>query len=83
MTKRRRRRHHLVTPLVSIAALAGLALLVWWLLQGRPLAERTEPQHVEQPRAKPDPALGGEDLTAAERQSLQEILKRHGAVEGK
>jgi hypothetical protein len=81
MTKRRR--HHPVVPLVSIAALALLALLVWWLLQSRPLPERTEPQHVEQPRAKPDPALGDEDFTAAERQSLQEILKRHGGGDGK
>lgn len=79
----KRRQHRSVVPLVLLTALTGLALLVWWLIQSRPVAERTEPQRVEQPSPKGDAIPGGEDFTAAERQSLQEILKRHGGGEGK
>ncbi len=76
-SKRRRRRNWLVfLALVAAAALVGA--YVWSALRpAQPASAPTEiPSRVQQPRA---PATHGEDFTAAERQGLQDALRRHGA----
>ena len=76
-SKRRRHRNWLVfLALVASAALVGAYL--WRALQPShlPPAPEQEPSRVQQPSA---PASGGEDFTAAERQGLEDALKRRDA----
>jgi hypothetical protein len=75
--KRRRRRTWLAClALVIAAALVGAYL--WLALQPSypPPAPSEVPSRVQQPSA---PANGGEDFTTAERQGLEDALKRRGA----
>jgi hypothetical protein len=75
--KRRRRRTWLAfLALVISAALIGAYL--WRALQPSqlPPAPSEVPSRVQQPSP---PARGGEDFSAAERQGLEDALKRRGA----
>jgi hypothetical protein len=76
-SKRRRHRNWLVfLALVASAALVGAYL--WRAVQpSQPPPTSSEvPSGVQQPSA---PASVGEDFTAAERQGLEDALKRRGA----
>jgi hypothetical protein len=76
-SKRRRHRNWLAfLALVVSAALVGAYF--WRALQPSqpPPAPEQAPSRVQQPGA---PAGGGEDFTAAERQGLEDALKRRGA----
>ena len=76
-SKRRRHRNWLVfLALVASAALVGAYL--WSALQPShpPQVPEQAPSRVQQPSA---PANGAEDFTAAERQGLEDALKRRGA----
>jgi hypothetical protein len=75
-SKRRRHRNWLVfLALVAVAALVGA--YVWSALRPSqpPPVSPEVPSRVEQPNA---PAQGEEDFTAAERQGLQDALRRRG-----
>jgi hypothetical protein len=73
-SKRRRHRNWLVL-LALVASAAFVGAYLWSALQpSQPPSAPTEmPSRVQQPGA---PANGGEDFTAAERQGLQDVLKR-------
>jgi hypothetical protein len=76
-SKRRRHRSWLVF-LALLASAAFVGAYLWSALgPSQPPPAPTEmPSRVQQPNA---PAQGGEDFTAAERQGLEDALKRHGA----
>jgi hypothetical protein len=76
-SKHRRRR----TSLAILALLISAVLIGAYLWHARapsppPPGGTQAPSRVQQPSP---PAHGGEDFTAAERQSLEDALKRHGA----
>jgi hypothetical protein len=75
-SKRRRHRKWLVF-LALVASAAFIAAYLWSALgPSQPLPAPTDtPSRVQQPGA---PTNGGEDFTAAERQGLEDALKRHG-----
>jgi hypothetical protein len=75
-SKRRRHRNWLVF-LALVASAAFFGAYLWSALQpSQPLPAPTEmPSRVQQPST---PTNGGEDFTAAERQGLQDVLKRRG-----
>lgn len=77
----RRRKRHIFIPILLTTAVAGLALLVWWMLQtGRfPPRDEIPRRQAAEPRAANPHTPAAEDFTAAERQSLEDILKQHNS----
>jgi hypothetical protein len=76
-SKRRRHRNWLVF-LALVASTAFVGAYLWSALRPSqpPPVSPEAPSRVQQPNA---PAQGGEDFTAAERQGLQDALRRRGA----
>lgn len=74
----KRRHHHRIVALALTAVLAGVAFLVWWMLQNGRLLQDREIRSTERsaPTAASDDRTN-EEFTAAERQSLEDILKQH------
>jgi len=76
-TSKRRRRRNWLAVLALVISTALIGAYLWRALQPHPPpALREVPSRVQQPST---PANGGEDFTAAERQGLQNALKRGGA----
>jgi len=81
MPKRKARSR--VIPLALAAALAGAALLFWWIQSWR-LSEQGERRSVDLPISNTAPQGGAsEEFTAAERKSLEDILRGHQGGEKK
>jgi ABC-type sugar transport system substrate-binding protein len=76
---KRRKRGRLVVTLILACAAVLVAAAVWRCWPTLFSEPRSEPRQVEQPKPGALPKSGGEDFSAAERQGLEDVLKRHGA----
>ncbi|MFI5398829.1 MAG: hypothetical protein ACHQ9S_25145 [Candidatus Binatia bacterium] len=78
VTKRRRSGRVVVALMLAGAALL-VAVAVWRTWPVPPAEPRPEASHAEQPKPRAPSKSDSEDFSAAERQGLEDILKRHGA----
>jgi hypothetical protein len=76
---KRRKPGRLVVTLILACAAVLLASAVWRNWPRLFSEPRSEPRQVEQPKPGDLPKSDSEDFSAAERQGLEDILKRHGA----
>ena len=76
---KRRKPGRLVVTLILAGAAVLVAAAVWRSWPALFSEPRSEPQQVEQPKPGALPNSDSEDFSAAERQGLEDILKRHGA----
>lgn len=81
MTRRvakRRKRGRLVVTVILAGATVLVAVAVWRSWPTQFSEPRSEPRLVEPPKPSALPKSEAEDFSAAERQDLEDILKRHG-----